>query len=504
MTFQQPKMLQYRFAQSIILWLFTSVIIHFLGCKKTDNVNQNIDNSLIINSFIIEKKNNPQLSEDVVFEIKGNNIIGKLKYYHFDLIPTFTTNASTVEITSQPQTSAVTRVDFRKNIIYTLTSTEGGKREYNLIVNWDDNLPQLHISTDRNVNITSKSSYITANIDIKGQSIFSDFKSPIQIKGRGNTTWTYPKKPFKIKLDSKAALLGMAAEKDWILLANYLDETHMLNAIAMKTGQLLNMPFTNHIEPVEIILNGQYQGLYMLTEQIEVKKNRVNIGDDGILLQLDKNFDDMWKFKSTYYQLPVMIMHPELTNSSEIMPIKTQLEQLESLMASADFPKNNYLDFIDAESIVNYFITYMLTDNEELNHPKSTYLYKTNTGKWHLGPIWDFDWAFGYEGSQVHFNRADKSLFWANTSEGTRFFFKFMTDPYIKSLLKQRWVDFKNTKLSQLYTYIDDYAFMIEGAKVRDYQKWQRGSGNFKGDVSKLKIWLQDRTRYMDSYINSL
>jgi CotH kinase protein len=497
-------MLHFKAFKLPVFLLFFISILSILGCKKKEEIDTSIDNSLVINTFILEKKNNPQLSADVVFEIKGNNIIGKLKQNQYDVIPTFTTNAQSVEVSAQVQSSGVSKVDFRKTIFYTLKSAEGKKKEYTLIVNWDDNLPQINIVTNGGAAISSTDVYVKADISINGQGIYSDFTGTAQIRGRGNTTWTYPKKPYKIKLDNKAPLLGLAAEKDWILLANYLDGIHILNAVAMKIGRLLNMPFTNNIVPVEVNLNGQYQGTYMLTEQIEVKTNRVNIGDNGTLLQMDSNFDDPWKFKSASYQLPIMIMHPELTTSEQVIPIKTEFEQLETLVAQSDFPNNNYLDYLDAESVANYLIAYMLTDNEEINHPKSTYMYKTKTGKWTMGPIWDFDWAFGYEGTQIHFNRADRPLFWSPPSVGTRFFSKLMTDPRIITLVKQKWADFKNNKFNELYTYIDDYAFTIEGARNRDYQKWKRGSGNFKSDISNLKIWLQNRVNYMNSFIGGL
>ena len=367
-----------------------------------------------------------------------------------------------------------------------------------------NNLPQINMTTKGGAPITSKDIYVPGDFVLNGKSIYSDYTGTTQIRGRGNTTWRYPKKPYKIKLDTKAPLLGMAAAKDWILLANYLDGMHTLNPVAFKIGKLLNIPFTNNIVPVELTLNGQYQGLYMLTEQIEVKDNRVNIGNDGILLQMDTNFDDPWKFKSAAYQLPVMIMYPELTDAAQVTPIKQQFEQLESLVASADFPNNKYLDYLDAESVANYLLAYMLTDNEEINHPKSTYLYKTATGKWTMGPIWDFDWAYGFEGNQQYFNSATRSLFWSSSSSvGTKFFSKLMTDPRIKTLMKQKWTDFKTHKFAELLTFVDDYTSKIEAARIKDYQIWKRGSSNFKNDVSNLKNWLQNRGNYMTTLIGS-
>jgi CotH kinase protein len=368
----------------------------------------------------------------------------------------------------------------------------------------DDKLAHIDIQTKDKVPINSKLTYVAATIAINGKKNYTDFAGSAQIKGRGNSTWSYPKKPYRFKLDEKASLLGLAAEKDWILLANYLDGTHTLNPLALKIGKLLNMPFTNNIIPVEVTLNGQYQGVYMLTEQIELKTNRVNIGKGGVLLQLDKNFDEEWRFLSTAFQLPVQVMEPELTNATELIPIKTQFEQLDSLIGHANFPNNNYLDYFDAEAFANYFIVYMLTDNEELNHPKSIYIYKANGGKFTMGPIWDFDWAYGFQGGQVHFARFNNAFFWSSPSVGTRFFMKILSDPKIKTLVKQKWVDFRANKFNELLPFIDEYALLIEGARNRDYQKWKRGNLNFKSDIATLKTWLQNRAIYTDGYIKSL
>jgi CotH kinase protein len=365
-------------------------------------------------------------------------------------------------------------------------------------------LPHIDIKTNGGAAINSKTTYIPATISIIGQKKYSDYKGTAQIRGRGNSTWTFPKKPYRFKLDIKDSLFGLAAEKDWVLLANYLDGTHMLNAVAMKIGKLMDMPFTNSIIPVEVTLNGSYQGTYMLTEQVEVKKNRINIGDDGLLLLLDINYDEPWKFKSAAFQLPVQIKHPELTSQTEVSPIQKQFDLLDSLVARSDFPNNNYLDYFDAEAMANYFIVYMLTANEEINHPKSTYIYKTKTGKFTMGPIWDFDWAYGYEKSLVYFSSFNKPMFWSYSSVGEKFFSRFLLDPKIKTLIKQQWKGFKNNKFNELLTFVDEYSILIEGARSRDYQIWKRGNFDFKGDVVTLKKWLQNRAGFMDTYIGNL
>ena len=98
------------------------------------------------------------------------------------------------------------------------------------------------------------------------------------MKGRGNSTWGYPKKPYRLKLNKKAEICGLGKAKNYVLLANHLDPTLMLNSVAFKIGRLLELPFTNHAIPVDVVLNGIYKGSYLLTEQIEVKRKPCRFG----------------------------------------------------------------------------------------------------------------------------------------------------------------------------------------------------------------------------------
>jgi spore coat protein CotH len=199
-----------------------------------------------------------------------------------------------------------------------------------------------------------------------------------------------------------------------------------------------------------------------------------------------------------------MIKEPSLSNQTEVAAYKTDFEQLENLVVAASFPNNNYKDYIDVESLVNYLIVYHLTDNEEINHPKSTYMHKTQGGKYIMGPIWDFDWAYGRESGAYFGSTYTRPLFWsANTSAGTKFFSRFMLDPAIKTIYKQKWTAFKASKLSVLLTFVDEYAALIETSQKADYAIWGRGSGNFKNDVTQLRQWLTNRANQIDSYVSS-
>jgi hypothetical protein len=368
----------------------------------------------------------------------------------------------------------------------------------------ENRLPKIIINTEGSLPIESKELYQNATIVVDGAENYPSLTASGKVRGRGNSTWTLPKKPYRIKLDKKTPILGLAAEKDWVLLANYLDETHMLNAVAMKIGHLMKIPFTNNIIPVELILNGEYQGLYMLTEQIEVKQNRVNVGEGGFLFELDSYFDDEWRFRSTAYNIPINLKYPTPIDREHFYEITDEFDRMTNLISDAYFPNNSYLDYIDGESVAKFLLVQLLTDNQELNHPKSIFSHKTATGKFTMGPIWDFDWAFGYDGSATHFTRFDTPLFWEypNDFEGTKFFSRLASDPYIVGLIKQNWEDFKENHFEELMIFIDEYELLIKNARVKDFEKW--GTPHSETNPERLKSWLKNRADFLDKYIKTL
>ncbi len=149
-------------------------------------------------------------------------------------------------------------------------------------------LPIVSInSNDENI---AKDSYVSAKMQILNTDS-SDSIYNLQIKGRGNATWEYPKKPYKIKLNKKSNLLGMDSNKNWVLLANYTDKTLLRTAIGLKTNELLNIPYTPNYRFVELIMNGEYIGNYMLVESIEKGENRINVSETGFIVE-QTHYDD--------------------------------------------------------------------------------------------------------------------------------------------------------------------------------------------------------------------
>ena len=501
--------------------LFTLVILlssFLISCEDEREIFEEPKDepALVINSFSFRNENNKLLSQAYNGEIVDKQIEITIPSITKNLVATFSTNASKVTVNGIEQTSDVTINDFSKPVIYTLTSESGKTETYTIKFNWTAAIPHIIITTEQNADIVSKDEYIGANIEITANGWGEDFAGKTRIRGRGNTTWVLPKKPYRLKLDDDAVILGLAEEKDWVLLANIIDPTLMLNAVAFKIGQLLELQYTNHAIPVDLTINGNYVGSYMLTEQVERSKSRVNIDKEkGVLLELDANYDEDFQFFSNNYALPVMIKDPDLDDFSieeaqELFDnIKSDFHQLEDAIASDEFPNSNYKDYIDIESLVKFLIVFNLTHNMEINHPKSTYMHKDETGKYFMGPIWDFDWAFGYEGNRIHFLSYDTPLFRPITpnSKGYAFFTRIMEDPEVKELYRATWEKFSAESMDTLIEYVDFYSSHLTESQAKDYQVWSK-TPNFPGTldytlkINQLKTWLKGRATYINNYVN--
>lgn len=461
----------------------------------------------VLSAFRFLKKNNAFLTADVSSSIGEESIIPLVTFSQSELIPTFTTNAVKVLVDEVEQKSGMTKNDFSSPVVYQFIMRNGETFQYTVKAEFLlSAIPELTITTtDPSIaEIPSKDYYLEGTLAVNGRGGYEDYTGKTEVKGRGNSTWGYPKKPYRLKLNKKAEICGLGKAKNYVLLANHLDPTLMLNSVAFKIGRLLELPFTNHAIPVDVVLNGIYKGSYLLTEQIEVKENRVDLDENNsVMWELDSYWDDEPKFKSTAFNLPVMVKDPDLT-TEQFEYWKKDFNAFTTQFAKEPLEGNSYVDMIDIESVAKFLITFNLVHNMEINHPKSVFLHKERNGKYVMGPIWDFDWAYDYEGTSNHFGRYNTPLFSSSMNGvGTAFFQRFLQDSRVKTIYKRTWQDFKNNKLDALLQYVDDYAVMLKPSVERNSELWEN-TRSFDTKVKELKTWLRNRADYIDSEVSKL
>lgn len=288
-------------------------------------------------------------------------------------------------------------------------------------------LPTVYVNTPDSAAITSKTEWTKgATISVTGaqDSSWNFDAVATSIRGRGNSTWVQPKKPYALKLDKKQKIFGLPKHKRWVLIANYLDNSFMRNEMAFYLSEQFGLDWTVHGEFVDLVLNGEYKGLYWLGEAIKVDEKRVNINDgsDGMgddkdkdyLIEMDVYYDEPVKFKSPVRAFPYMIKNDDyMIDDNDVMTsggearlsrLQEKIATLETLLYP-DFadgmntnncaaPDEAYADVLDIDSWAKFWFVNEIMDNGELGHPKSCYFtFDSANGIFKAGPVWDFDWA---------------------------------------------------------------------------------------------------------------
>lgn len=375
----------------------------------------NSDNTATVTTSVSEES----------LEIGPFEITGCIPYlYDFKLIPTFTVpDGATVTVDGVAQQSGISEQDFSKPVTYTVTK-DGESREYTVKIT-NTGLPVVVITQGggmdtqweaAGINVRSKESewVETDKVAVYRADGTTDLAEALcGVRLRGNSTQKFPKKPFAIKLVSKASVLGMPKHKRWVLLANWMDRSMIRNSVALEIAHQVDSAYVDGIgwsprgQSVELVIDGRHVGNYFLCEQIKIDGDRVNIkdaiedirdggnanptiADCGYLLEFDDNYDEVDKFR-TGRGLPCMFKDEVSQYSSEIYnSVKSYIENVESLIEA-----NNYVEYekvLDINSVIDYWFIQELAFNDEYMHPKSVYMLKDGDGKLTAGPVWDFDW----------------------------------------------------------------------------------------------------------------
>ena len=428
-----------------------------------------VTNRPVFTSFSFEAKNNagkimdkkltfdgsatrPVDNVAEVLTVGRDSVIGCIPYLHdFKLKPTFAvSDGTTVKIDGMEQTSGVSEVDFSKPVLYTLSNGEE-TRTFTIVVT-NSGLPVVVLTQsgggsesweEAGINVRSKDAdwVKTDKMAVYNADGSVDMKEALcGIRLRGNSTQKFPKKPFAIKLVSKASVLGMPKHKRWVLLANWMDRTMLRNAVAFEVAHQTENAYADglgwnpHGYSVEVVMDGRHVGNYYLCEQIKIDGDRVDIkdciediigdgnanptmADCGYLLEFDDNYDEVDKFR-TARGLPCMFKDEVSKYSSDIYnQVKARIEAVESNLEAGNY-EAAYND-LDINSVIDYFFVQELTFNDEYKHPKSVYMLIDGDGKLTAGPVWDFDWQtfINYDKVQAMNNKYGGTYDCRNTNE---------------------------------------------------------------------------------------
>ena len=340
----------------------------------------------------------------------------------------------------------------------------------------DTGLPVVYIDTDGARPVESKDIELAAVMKIQGAGGYGSLQpASCNVKGRGNINWNFDKKPLKVTFRDRVSLLGLPEGSTWVLLANFVDRTLMRNLVAMKVSSLTSLAWTPRCVPVELVLNGNHEGSYLLIEQVEVDENRVDVSrEDGFLLEVDFHYDNEVQWLDPHgfgYMLagtPFAVKYPSpgALDAAKESYIKEYVSQTANVLYSAGFadPAKGYGKWINVDSFVDYWIVNELLGNPDLSTPGSIYFHKEGGGKLVAGPCWDFDWCLTDYGTTIQE--------WAGSLNENAFWYaRLFKDPEFKRRVGQRIAELL-PELQGVADYIDDCGRQLAASAELNFALW--------------------------------
>lgn len=386
-------------------------------------------------------------------------------------------------------------------------------------------MPIISIVTDSS--ISSKENYVSASVSVYTENGVSELEdTAISIRLRGNSTLNAPKKSYKMKFIAKQNLLdiGDGAAKSWNLVANYYDTSMLRNMTAYEMGNMLDsMPYTPNCKSVEVYINGQYQGVYLLCEAVNVNKNRVNILENINEVENNGYLVEMTRYAEENYFDVDLERYEIKSDLSADTDIKAKQEQYISDYISKCYDavqgksRENIENLIDINSLVDIYIASEIVKNVDAGWD-SFYMYKNADGKLTFGPMWDFDLALGnfidvkgfdsWKGLNVY-NTANIS------SNSNPWFCHIIQQNWFRELVVRRWNE-KLAELSSLDEFIIEETTLHQKGYAHNFVKWNvlgtkvfsepdeiAKLDTFEQHADYLSDWVENRVNWLDSYFNS-
>ena len=407
----------------------------------------------------------------------------------------------------------------------------------------DSNLPIVIINTDNSQPIPDDPRILASMKIIKrpdgtrnyltdqNTPSFLNYNGRINIEIRGSTSQDLPKKGYGLTTvqadntsNNNVGLLGMPSENDWVLNGLAFDPSLIRDYLSYNLSRLLGN-YAPRTEFCEVVINGNYRGLYLLQEKIKADTNRVNIlkittadvstpnVTGGYITKSDKTTGGdpiAWEMPS--YAWASNFIH-DLPKPEEVTPqqdsyIHGQFTSLETTSHNNNISlANGYPSIIDVPSFIDFMIMNELSSNAD-GYQMSTFYHKDRNGKLRAGPIWDFNLTYGNDLFDYGYDRSKTNVwqFSDGGNEGPKFWTDLFNNSTYKCYLSKRWNQLTQTgqplKHSSLVAFIDNTVSRISEAIVRENARWET-IPNHSSEINNLKSFLNLRINWITSHVGS-
>lgn len=365
------------------------------------------------------------------------------------------------------------------------------------------------------VEIESNEEYVQCTVSLtSGEDVYSFENLEAGIRLRGNDTRLYyPKKPYRIKFEKKTSVYGEPENKSWVLLALYNDYSLIKDYLAFTVAdKVMAGDFVPSHNFVDLYLDGEYQGVYLLTDQVNEKSGRLDVEynfaaeDKSVpfLVELDNRAPeegeegvDWFAIGTKYYA----VKYPNATErytKEQFEYIEGYVKKVDSLMKKKDVTIAELEEYIDVDSFVNFYIVQEAMGQMEINW-KSVYMSKTKDGKLKMGPVWDFDWSTTGPSIGV---KSDK--YWDITEgfkdEGHWFYHAYKNSMEVRKKFATRYAEVREDIL-QAITDVESIQQTLAPAAEKNHLLWYWYSPAtfYEEHFERVIWWCRERIAWLDT-----
>lgn len=473
-------------------------------------------------SLTFEASANPlQLSSNITGEIIGDSVVEcwiPNMVENKEMSPQLSFQGESVLIDGEPYTGGG-KFDFKKPVCLSVIQKDI-KKDYMVYVHSFTGLPIVMIETEERKEVTSKTEYLNASFklieNVKTRGAGDVVSDSVQIKGRGRSSFSEaPKKPYRLKFFKKVSLFDEPKDRSYVMIPNYFDKTMLRNWIAYYMGHLSNLDYTPSFHFVDVFFNGRYDGTYMLGDKLNISKDRVNVGDDGFLLEVDGAVSaldgDLWF--SVGPTSPFSIKDPDvIENDKDYVYIKNYITLAYKTLFSENFkdPNEGWRKYIDISSVVDWYLINEITKNgDALCFNTSCYMNLKRGEKLKMGPLWDFDVQMGNNGHPAAY--PVEGYTW--DIMGSPWMKRFFEDEDFVKAVKERF-EYFYSKRDQIFNEINMRSEQLQRSVVENENRWGTlyiktyGNydiwGSYQNEVMQLKNWLYYRFEWLKTEYSSL
>ena len=511
-------------------FLYTLTAVLFVGCggnadpdlppetpEKPEEPKPELKSTCNLTSLKLKASDNG-LPKDIVFTLdkkSGTYSAMYLKWIAKDnpemLIPVFTTDGESVWCGDQKVVSGKTLVSFADDFVLTVKAENGDKKEYSVSFNCpqiNTELPVLRLQPE--TGIVSRDAYVKTKLDIyrsgSAEGVWTADDEPVEVRGRGNSTWGLPKKPYRIKFPVKFSPVGLdhAKAKSWVILAHDMDKSLLRNHLAFEISRILfnasenyhnegAVMFTPCSQFINVYMNDDYHGVYQMSDQMEVAKGRIDIdrlkavdGSDaskitgGYLVETNIHHDEGYPVSFNSSRGIYMDHKYPKDDDCDIAQYRYMedfIYKAESILYSYDFkdPQYGWRKWFDEKTLADYIIVKELAG--DMDGYTSTYFYKRRgIDKIFFGPVWDVDKGWNNDKRTPHGNTLSQLMiyggFYMPPYINPDWFHRFWQDEEFRKFVGTRWAQKREALVSKVLSELDSRPMSMSKAIRANFSVW--------------------------------